>query len=158
MSNLDDLLPPNFNASKTVESAGDGDYSPLPAGWYAFTIEDASLERTKAGNGHYIELVLVCDGPTYAGRKVWDRLNIDNPNLTAREIGLEQFSRLSVACGYPERPRNLRELVGCKVEAKLAVDAKDQRYEPKNVVKAYRKLKGSGPAVAPSFNDSDIPF
>ncbi|NIN69155.1 MAG: DUF669 domain-containing protein, partial [Anaerolineae bacterium] len=118
----DDILPKDFNASRTVAEAGDGDFSPLPPAWYDFTIEDASLERTKAGNGHYVALTLTCDGPTHHGRKVWDRLNIDNPNAKAQEIGLEQFSRLSVAAGFPDRPRNLHELIGQKVSAKLAID------------------------------------
>jgi hypothetical protein len=62
-------------------------------------IEKAVVKPTKKGDGHYIELMLsILEGPA-KGRKLWDRINIANPNTTCAEIGLRQLSALARAIG-----------------------------------------------------------
>jgi hypothetical protein len=74
----------------TVKPADD--FTVLPTGKYPVLIEGSEVKQTKAGNGHYLELQLVIiDGPG-KGRKLWDRLNIDNPNPVAVEMALRTLS------------------------------------------------------------------
>lgn len=74
---------------------------PLPKGVYSVQIVEVKHKPTKAGTGLYAELELqVIDGPS-KGRKVWDRLNVQNPNAQAVSIALEQVSSYGHALGRP---------------------------------------------------------
>ena len=58
----------------------------LPRGRYNAMITASEDKPTKSGNGAYLQLEFtVIDGPC-ANRKVWARLNLDNPNATAVSI------------------------------------------------------------------------
>ncbi|CAB4166190.1 Protein of unknown function DUF669 [uncultured Caudovirales phage] len=73
--------------------------SPLPKGTYQAIVMDSAIKPTKAGTGQYIELTLqVVDGP-HAGRRLWDRLNVSNPNKQAEDIALAQLQSLCQAVG-----------------------------------------------------------
>lgn len=88
----------NFNAQGHTPAAAPT-RSPLPKGSYAAIVMDSDIKMTKAGTGQYIELTLqIVDGP-HAGRRVWDRLNVSNPNKTAEDIALAQLQSLCQAVG-----------------------------------------------------------
>lgn len=88
----------NFNASAHQATATPA-RSPLPKGTYSAIVMDSSIKPTKAGDGQYIELVLqVIDGQ-YAGRRVWERLNVSNPNKKAEDIALSALQSLCNAVG-----------------------------------------------------------
>jgi len=77
------------------------DYEVLPPGKYPVLIEKAEVKPTKKGDGHYIELTLaVLDGPC-KNRRVWDRINVANPNAQCVEIGLRSLAALGQAIGVP---------------------------------------------------------
>lgn len=88
----------NFNATAHTPAATPT-RSPLPKGTYQAIVMDSDIKMTKAGTGQYIELTLqIVDGP-HAGRRIWDRLNISNPNKTAEDIALAQLQSLCQAVG-----------------------------------------------------------
>lgn len=73
------------------------DYDLLPAGDYLAVITDSEEKTTKAGTGSYIELSLeIIDGPK-KGRKLWDRLNLNNPNPKAVTIAQQTLARICLA-------------------------------------------------------------
>ena len=66
-----------FDAS-TVEPATD--FDPIPAGKYLGVISDSEFKPTKSGNGNFLELTFEVLEGEYKGRRLWSRLNLDNPN------------------------------------------------------------------------------
>lgn len=74
-------------------------YDPLERGMYKGIVIDSSIKETKAGTGEYIELVIqVIDG-IHSGRRLWERLNVSNPNKTAEDIARSQLAMLCQAVG-----------------------------------------------------------
>lgn len=72
-----------FNAND-VEPASE--FEPIPAGRYLAVVVESEMKPTKAGTGNYLQLTFqIIEGP-FNNRLLWARLNIDNPNDTARKI------------------------------------------------------------------------
>src|SRR5574343_311019 len=96
----------NFNASGIDIT---NRYEALPAGDYLVMITDSEERATKAGDGKYLNLTLeVQDGP-FQGRKLWDRLNLENPHAKAVEIAQRQPAQNCHAVGNMA-PRESSEL------------------------------------------------
>lgn len=117
---------------------------PIPSGWYNATITETTLKPTSAGDGQMMELALeISEGP-YKGRKLWDRLNIQNPNQTAMEIAFATLKQIYNALGIV-RANTSAELHGrpLKVKVKLrpAETGKDGKtYDAKNEVNGYDSI------------------
>lgn len=80
---------------ETIEPTTDFDV--IPPGKYLALIETAEVKPTRAGNGHIIKLMMqILDGK-YKGRKLFDNINIDNPNEQCVEIGMRTLSALGRA-------------------------------------------------------------
>ncbi|MGC1276557.1 MAG: DUF669 domain-containing protein, partial [Planctomycetaceae bacterium] len=95
-----------FNAN-TVEP--DESFDPIPAGEYLCVLTASEEKPTKAGTGSYLELEFeVLDGP-FKGRKLWDRLNLSNPNETTVKIARARLSAICRAVGVLE-PKDSCEL------------------------------------------------
>ena len=139
------FLDEEFDAS-TVQVA-QGQYEPLPAGWYQAKITDSELRTTKAGNGQYIAVRYDIAGPTHQGRVVYGNLNIKNPNPKAEEIGRQQLAELMGAIGLT-KVRDTDQLIGGELEIKLAI-RKSEQYGDSNDVKGYKSIAGS---VAPALS------
>jgi len=74
-------------------------YEALPAGKYLVQIIASEMRPTKDGMGQYLYLELdVLEGP-YAGRRLFDRLNLVNPNPEAVEFAKRTLSALCRAAG-----------------------------------------------------------
>lgn len=96
MSNLASVFGSGFDVN-TVEPQSDFDV--LPPGKYPVQIDRTEVKQTKKGDGHYIEFAMtILDGPA-KNRKLWDRINIDNPSQQCVDIGLRQLSALGRAVG-----------------------------------------------------------
>ena len=72
----------NFNASEVAPSTG---FDPIPAGKYVAVISDSEMRSTNSGTGQYLRLEFTIIDGEYANRKLWTRLNLDNPNPDAIE-------------------------------------------------------------------------
>jgi hypothetical protein len=80
-------------------------YEPLPADWYKVVITDTEEKPTKAQTGSYLQLTIEVIEGNHAGRKVFDRLNLKNPNSVAVQIAQSSLSSICRAVGVNEPPR-----------------------------------------------------
>jgi hypothetical protein len=161
----------NFNA-REVEPAKPRDSEAIPAGWYRAWIIGSEKKPTKRGDGSYLELVWeVVDGP-HAKRKVWDRLNIDNPSKVAQDIGREALSAICHAINVLELTHS-GQLHGEVCAIKVAIE-KNPGYSDKNKITGYlpdgdprakvagAKVGASAPGAVKGSqladDDPDLPF
>jgi hypothetical protein len=135
-----------FNAH-TVEPSES--FDPIPAGEYLCVITASDEKPTKAGNGSYLELEFeVIDGP-YKGRKLWDRLNLANPNELAVKIARATLSAICRAVGVME-PKDSCELHDLPLFVKVRVEKRADTDEPSNVIKGYRSRSSATAGAAAS--------
>jgi len=128
----------NFNAQEVEPQS---EFTPLPAGEYLMIIVDSELKQTKTGTGSYLQLALqVIDG-TYKNRVVFDRLNIQNHNQTAQEIGQRALSALCHAVGVLQVQDSI-QLHNIPFIARLTV-RQNTEYGDSNEVKAYKSAGNS---------------
>ena len=122
-------LNQHFDAS-TVEPAAP--FELLPPGRYVAQIVQSEMRPTKAGNGQLLWLELdVLEGP-HQGRKIWDQLNLVNPNQQTVEIAQRALSAICHAVGQLQ--------VTLAVEA----DSRDKHLQPHEQRK-QNKIKGYAP-------------
>jgi len=139
------FLNEEFNVNELPQ--GNGNFEPLPAGWYTATISQSELKATKAGNGQYIKLRYDITGPSHQGRVVFGNLNIKNPNPKAEEIGRQQLGDIMRAIGLA-KVTDTDQLIGGQIAIKLEVK-QDEQYGASNEVKGFKSVSGSvAPAAA----------
>lgn len=127
--NLAAIFGADFDANAVEPQS---DYDVIPPGKYPVMIEKAEVKRTRAGTGHYIGLELqVLDGP-HKGRKVFDNINIDNPNPKAVEIGMRSLSALARAIGVMAISDSNQLLNQCCIASVKVKDGDNnvRTYEP----------------------------
>lgn len=121
------------------------EFEPIPSGEYRAMIVDSDLKPTKKGDGQYLELTYqILDGP-YAGRNVWARLNLDNPNAKAVEIAQRDLQKIQYACGGiavsdSAQLHNIPHMI--RVEFVPANPAKGQNRDT-NEIRAWKRAEGS---------------
>ena len=81
----------NFNATEVAPTAP---LEALPAGTYECVIIESEMLPTKAGNGSFLKLTFEVVSGEHAGRRLWARLNLDNPSKTAVEIARAELSAI----------------------------------------------------------------
>jgi hypothetical protein len=142
MGNLAEL---NFDAEK-VEPAQD--FAPLPAGEYIAMAIGSEFKATVKGDGEYLQLCWeVIDGE-HNGRRLWDRLNLRNPNETAVKIAQSTLSAICRSVGVM-RPKDSSELHNKPVSMRVIVEERsDKPGVFKNEIKGYSAANGSTPAPA----------
>ena len=139
------FLNEEFNVNELPQ--GNGNFEPLPAGWYTATISQSELKATKAGNGQYIKLRYDITGPTHQGRVVFGNLNIKNANPKAEEIGRADLGEIMRAIGLA-KVTDTDQLIGGQIGIKLEVK-QDEQYGASNEVKGFKSVSGSvAPAAA----------
>ena len=74
-------------------------YEVLPEGIYEAVITDSRMQTTKSGTGEMLVLTLEVISGDYKGRKLWDRLNLVNPNPTAVVLARQALAHLCLAIG-----------------------------------------------------------
>lgn len=133
------------------------DYTPLVPGKYICQITGAEIKQTKTRTGHGLTFSLtVLDGP-HAGRKVFDFINIDNPNSICQEIGRRVLAALVLASGL-QRLGPVAELNGKVVVAHVKV-GKDQNGNDRNNVRTYSApgAVATAPVAAPVVTPQPYP-
>jgi hypothetical protein len=139
------FLNEEFNVNELPQ--GNGNFEPLPAGWYTATISQSELKATKAGNGQYIKLRYDITGPSHQGRVVFGNLNIKNANPKAEEIGRQQLGDIMRAIGLA-KVTDTDQLIGGQIAIKLEIKQEEQ-YGASNEVKGFKSVSGSvAPAAA----------
>ncbi len=138
-----------FDANQ-VEPAGD--FEPIPPGKYVAVITDSEMKPTKSGAGNYLQLTFqVIEGP-FSNRLLWARLNLDNPNETARKIAQGELSALCRAVGVLA-PNDSVELHNLPLVIHVRCKKRSDTGEIVNEVKGYSQKEspaapnGSAPAA-----------
>jgi hypothetical protein len=148
------FLNEEFNVNELPQ--GNGNFEPVPAGWYTATISQSELKDTKAGNGQYIKLRYDITGPSHQGRVVFGNLNIKNANPKAEEIGRQQLGDIMRAIGLA-KVTDTDQLIGGHIGIKLDVK-EDAQYGASNEVKAFKSISGSAaPAAAVAAVKASVP-
>ena len=108
----------------------------LPAGDYEVVIYDSAMKTTKAQTGQYLALTMEIVEGEHKGRKLWDNLNIINPNEQAQTIANEQLSRICDAVGIDDL-QDSEQLHNIPLIASVSIAPAKGDYPAKNVVKSY---------------------
>ena len=127
------------------------------------------MQPTKKGDGKKLAITLeVLSGP-HKGRRIWESLNVVNPNSKAQEIALGMLSSICRAVNC-ETPRDSADLHNRPLMAEVIVDEYEtQGGEKKSRNKVLRFFATSHaakpqpkpapkPAGPPEPKDDDIPF
>jgi len=111
------------------------DFEVIPPCKPVCMIEKAEVKATKKGTGHYVKLEMkILEGP-YTGRKLFDQINIDNPDSQCVEIGLRVLSALGRAA--KTGPINdTAQLLG-KVVVPHVFVKNDPTYGAQNAIRTY---------------------
>lgn len=147
-----------FDAT-TVEPQGD--YTPVPPGEYRVQITNSEFIANSAKTGHMLKLELEIMDGDQAGRKLYDRLNLDNPNAQAVEIAQRTLSAICHAVGKLS-VQDSEELHMLPMVAVVKVDeprtGKDgKQYGASNSIKTYKAAGGAAPAASGGFKPQAQP-
>lgn len=137
-----------FDASEVAPQSSKS-YEPLPRGMYQGIVIESSIKPTKAGTGEYIELVIQVTDGVHSGRRLWERLNVSNPNKTAEDIARAQLASLCQAVGVTKLS-NTEQLHDIPFALEVDVDRKDPT---RNRIMGYGSVQLSAqtrPAAAPA--------
>jgi hypothetical protein len=150
----------NFDAS-TVAPAAPND--PLPSGWYTCYMSASETKPTSSPGGFYLEAeYTVIAPPEFAKRKLFDRINLQNANPVAVEIGYRQLSAICHAVGVIQvqdssqlHNRPLMVKASLRPAQTAAESADGKPHDASNDVKGYKAVDGSAamgqPAPAPAM-------
>lgn len=122
-----------FNAANVEPN----DFSPIPAGRYLAAIVASEMKDTKAKTGSYLELEFEILEGEYKGRKLWDRLNLANPNEKAVEIAQGTLSAICRAVNVMQ-PKDSAELHNLPLTVIVAVEKRQDNGEDSNRIKGYK--------------------
>jgi hypothetical protein len=113
-------------------------FDPLPAGEYIAVIEASDWKSTKTGSGRYLNLQYqIIDGP-FKGRKLFNILNLENPNQQATQIARQSLNSIGVACNVMQLQDSTQLH---NIPMKIKVNFKeDHVYGPKNEIKGHKPL------------------
>lgn len=125
----------NFNAADVDTKS---DFEPVPAGVYEMMIVDSEMKTTKRGDGQYLEIVIQILDEEYAGRRIWERLNLVNPNEKAVAIAHRQLAELCEAIGVMSIEDSV-ELHDIPFRAKIKIDPARGDFGPSNSIAKYLK-------------------
>ena len=112
-------------------------FDPLPVGLYSAEIIESDVVPTKAGDGQRLTLTWKITGGPYDGRRVWDAINIKNPNEVAQKIGQQALAELKIAAGVREHLDDTDMLHGIPMQIRLKMSKPQSGYEQKNEVARY---------------------
>ena len=117
-------------------------FETIPPGKYTVQITQSEMKATKSGDGQYLWLELeILDGE-YHGRKLFDRLNIVNPNPQAVEIAQRALSAICHATGQ----LSVSDSEQLHFKPMIAtVRVRPGRTENGNTFDASNEIRGYGP-------------
>jgi hypothetical protein len=144
-----------FNAAEVEPTVS---YEPMPAGWYKAVITASEERPTKAQTGSFLMLTLeVIEGP-HQGRKLIDRLNLNNPNTVAKQIAEGTLSSICRSLNIM-KPSTSYDLHDKPLMIKVKVKPANGEYGPSNEIANYAPIdKAPAPATAVSGGAATPPW
>lgn len=135
-------IPLNFDASQVKPREA---FESLPPGEYTAEITDSEVKDTKDNTGKYLQFEFTVLEGEFAGRKMWDRLNLSNPNKTAEEIARETLSAICHAVGHL-RVGDASELHNRPLVIIVKPEKNRETGERDTRIKGYKAVGAGGPA------------
>lgn len=139
----------NFDATNVPPAAAP---EAIPTDWYTCQMTGSEMKPTSDNTGAYLQ----CDytimvGP-YAGRKITDRINLQNKNPAAVEIGYRTLSAICHAVGVIQ-VADSQLLHGRPLQVRVALrpagpGANGQFYDASNEIRGYKAVDGAAIAGA----------
>lgn len=122
-------------------------YDPLPRGMYTAMIIESVIKPTKKGDGEYLALTFEIVDGDHSGRRLWQNLNLSNPNKQAEDIAREELNNICAAIGIPRGTKltNTEQLHDIPITIDVGLDAKDTT---RNRIFAYVKKSAAAPTTA----------
>ena len=148
MSTMEEFFGGCFDPSTVTPM---DDFTPIPPGKYTCQIGGAEIKQTKAKTGHGLTFLLTVLDGSHKGRKVFDFINIDNPNPVAQEIARRVLAALVLAAGL-QRLGPVAELNGKVVVAHVKVKSDQNNvrtYSSPGAVASPVVSQPGGVAAAP---------
>ena len=133
----------NFDATSVPPQTG---FEPVPNGTYRAMIVESEVKPTKESGGQYLQLTWQILEGECKGRKIWDRLNIQNASAEAQRIGQSQLSAVCHATGVLKLTSS-QQLHNIPCDVKTVVK-ESKGYEPKNEIKNYKSVPGASAPAA----------
>lgn len=129
-----------FHADEVEPNTG---FDPIPNGEYLAIAVDSEMKPTKNNDGRYLQFTHEIIDGQFRGRRIWDRMNLENKNDTAKKIAEGTLSAFCRAVGVL-RPKDSAELHNKPVKIKVV---NEERNDKKG---SYtNKVTGYSPANAP---------
>ena len=141
------------------EAMGDGGFTPIPAGSYTVTVQEAEAKFFSTGNPG-ISLKLAVVGGPYADRLLWTNLvwNASNPQslgMFSKKVVSFGIAREWLAASNPAMQVIANELVGRMASAR--VEVADYKGKATNNVKGLDPIVGAVPAAPPVAQGPGVP-
>lgn len=113
----------------------------IPKGDYLLRITDSDVKDNSKQTGQILNLTIeVADGQ-YQGRKLFDQINLSNPNEMAVKIGRERLSAYCHATGVGVL-NDSQQLHGIVFKGKVVIKVdKDGQYDDRNEIRSIKKLE-----------------
>lgn len=121
-------------------------FDPIPPGWHTAIATECEWKDTKSGTGRYLQFTFEIQEGDFKGRKIWERLNLENVNQTAVDIAQASLADLCRSVGVL-KPNEAAELLYKPVQIKTA--NREYNGEQRAEIKGYRALF-SAPTSTPS--------
>ena len=140
-----------FNPDDYSETTGEA----MPPGWYAAKIVKAEWKETRAQTGYYLELEWYILGvhenetkekpEAHKGRRVWDRLNLKNPNEVAVGIAKKTLAKTMNAVGVRALTNGEVDLLEMPCLIRLKYLPENADWDARNEVHGFKKLSETSP-------------
>jgi hypothetical protein len=140
-----------FDAGTVEPAVG---FAPLPPDDYLAAIVASETKPTKAGTGSYLELVFEILEGAFNGRKLWARLNLDNPNQQAVDIARAELSAICRATGAMT-PGDSSELHDKPLSIQVEQRARSDNGELTNEIRKYSSADG---VTVPAAANDEAPW
>lgn len=118
-------------------------FEPIPAGEYKAIIVASEVKTTSAGDGEYLKLELQIVEGKFENRKLWDNLNLKNPNDLAVKIARGTLTSICKAIGKSHVEES-EELHNKPLFIKVAIEKRRDTGEDQNKIKGYKAVNGNG--------------
>lgn len=135
-----------FNANEVKPNEG---FEPVPAGDYIACIIESEQKANSSGTGTYLKLTLQIVEGQYANRKLFENLNLDNPNSQTVQIARGTLSAICRAVNVLE-PNDSAELHDIPMLVKVGLEKRKDTNEMQNRIRGYKPKNAQ--AAAPAGN------
>ena len=131
-------------------------FDPLPNGDYTAAITNTAEKSTRSGDGSYLELTFQILEGDFAGRNIWERLNLKNPNINAVEIAQKRLGMICRAVGV-YTPNDSSELQNIPLTISVVNKKRADTGEMRNEIKSFSAKSTAAPMPAASGDSASVP-